>query len=173
MAPRRVATRHLWTNAVNSSPLRQDGRHFADDIFKYIFMNGKLCILIWIPQNFVPNGPIDNKAALVQVMAWRETATAHYIYQCWPTSLHGTRVRWVNMILPVSVISKIPVESSGLFWYHTFLVKPPISDPGCHIKNPSRDVCWTLCVLLWRLWLALSYPSCEVDFQPTAKPHSS
>ena len=45
----------------------------ADDIFKCIFVNEKFCILIKISLNFVLKGPIDNKAALVQVMAWRRT----------------------------------------------------------------------------------------------------
>ena len=43
---------------------------FADDIFKCIFMDEKLCISIPISLKFVPNGPIDNNTALVQIMAW-------------------------------------------------------------------------------------------------------
>ena len=35
------------------------------------FVNEKLSILIHIPLKFVPKGPFDNKAALVQLMAWR------------------------------------------------------------------------------------------------------
>ena len=54
-------------------PPGQNGRHFADDIFKCIFMNEKFCILIEISLKFVPKRLIDNKAALVQVMAWRRT----------------------------------------------------------------------------------------------------
>ena len=42
-------------------------------IVRCIFENGNLCILIQISLKFVSNGPIDNKAALVQVMAWRRT----------------------------------------------------------------------------------------------------
>ena len=34
-------------------------------------MNEKFCILIRIPLKFVPEGPVDNKAVLVQVMACR------------------------------------------------------------------------------------------------------
>ena len=45
----------------------------ADDIFKCIFMNEKLRILSRISLKFVPNGPIDKKSALVQVMARRRT----------------------------------------------------------------------------------------------------
>ena len=36
-------------------------------------LNEKFCILIRISQKFVPRGPVDNKWALVQVMAWRWT----------------------------------------------------------------------------------------------------
>ena len=50
--------------------LRQNGRHFADDIFRCIFMNEKFCILIKIPLKFVPEGPIGNNPVLGQLMAW-------------------------------------------------------------------------------------------------------
>ena len=52
-------------------PPEQNGRHFTENILKRIFMNKNLCILIQISLKFVPKGPIDNKATLVQVMAWR------------------------------------------------------------------------------------------------------
>ena len=37
------------------------------------FHDENLCILIRISLKFVPDGPIDNKQTLVQVMAWRRT----------------------------------------------------------------------------------------------------
>ena len=46
---------------------------FADDIFKHSFMNENVKISIRISLKFVPKGPIDNKSALVQVMAWCRT----------------------------------------------------------------------------------------------------
>ena len=55
---------------INSSPPRQNGRHFPDDIFKCIFMNERFCILIWISPKFVFQGPINNIPTLVQIMAW-------------------------------------------------------------------------------------------------------
>ena len=55
---------------LNSSPQRQNGRLFADDIFICIFINEKLWILILISPMFIPKDPIANKSALVQVMAW-------------------------------------------------------------------------------------------------------
>ena len=56
-------------NVLYAAPTGQNGRHFTDDNFKYIFMNEKFCILIRISLKFVPKGSIDNKAALVQVIA--------------------------------------------------------------------------------------------------------
>ena len=50
---------------LNSSPPDQNGRHFADDIFRFIFVNEKFCILIKISLKYVPKGPIDNNPALV------------------------------------------------------------------------------------------------------------
>ena len=58
---------------LNSSPPGQNGRHFADDTFKCIFVNQNSCNLIQISLTFVLNGPIDDKPALVQVMAWHRT----------------------------------------------------------------------------------------------------
>ena len=53
----------------NTLWLRQNGRHFADDIFKCIFLNENVWILIKISLNFVPKDPINNIPALVQIMA--------------------------------------------------------------------------------------------------------
>ena len=43
----------------------QNGRHFADDIFRCIFVNEKFSTLIKISLKYVPKGPIDNIPALV------------------------------------------------------------------------------------------------------------
>ena len=45
----------------------------ADDIFKWIFLNENDRIPIQISLKFVPKSPIDNKPALVQVVAWCRT----------------------------------------------------------------------------------------------------
>ena len=45
----------------------------ADDIFKCIFLNENDKTLIQISLKIVPGSPIDNKSALVRVMAWRRT----------------------------------------------------------------------------------------------------
>ena len=49
---------------------RQNGRHFPDDVFKWIFLNENVLILIKISLKFVSKGLINNIASLVQIMAW-------------------------------------------------------------------------------------------------------
>ena len=44
---------------------RQNGSHFPDDIFKWIFLNENVSISIDMSLMFVPNGPINNIPALV------------------------------------------------------------------------------------------------------------
>ena len=57
-----------WMNTLRP---RQYGRNFADDIFKWIFLNENVWIPIKISLKFVPQGPINNIQALVEIMAWR------------------------------------------------------------------------------------------------------
>ena len=59
----------IWTH------LSQDkmAAILADNNFKCIFLNESDRILIEISLKFVPRSLIDNKPALVRVMAWRRT----------------------------------------------------------------------------------------------------
>ena len=50
---------------------RQNGRLFADDTFKRIFLNENIRISIKNSLKFVPKGLINNSPALVLIMAWR------------------------------------------------------------------------------------------------------
>ena len=52
---------------------RQDVHHFADNIFKCIFFNENIWILIKISLKFVPESLIGNMSVWIQVMAWRRT----------------------------------------------------------------------------------------------------
>ena len=51
----------------------QNGRYFADDVFKYIFVNEKLCLSVKISLKFVSKGPIDNIQVLDQKKVRRRT----------------------------------------------------------------------------------------------------
>ena len=61
----------ITSTYVNTLRPRQNGRRFADDTFKRIFLNENVRISIKISLKFVPKGPINNNPALVQIMAWR------------------------------------------------------------------------------------------------------
>ena len=58
---------------INTLRPRQDGRHFADDIFMCILFNEKCCILIKFSLKYVHNGPIHHNPTFVQIMAWRRS----------------------------------------------------------------------------------------------------
>ena len=51
--------------SLNPSHSGQNGRHYAEDVFKCIFVIKKFCILIQISLKFVPLGQIGNDAAMV------------------------------------------------------------------------------------------------------------
>ena len=59
------------TQPLTHLPLDKLAAILADNNFKCIFVNENHRIPIRISLNFVPRSPIDNKSALVQVMAWR------------------------------------------------------------------------------------------------------
>ena len=61
----------ITSAAVNTLRRRQNGCHFADDIFNCIFSNENVWISINISVKFVPRGQINNIPSLVQIMAWR------------------------------------------------------------------------------------------------------
>ena len=90
----------ILIQCINTSRPRQNGRHFADDIFKCIFLNHEN---VWIPikisMKFVPKGPINNIPALVLIMAWRrpgDKPLSEPMIVSLPTHKCVTRPQWVN-----------------------------------------------------------------------------
>ena len=76
----------LWAGDIielNTLGPRQNGRHFPDNISKWIFLNENVWNSINISLKFVPWGAINNIPTMVQVMAWRDQATIHYLNQWW------------------------------------------------------------------------------------------
>ena len=87
---------------LNTLRPRQNGRHFADDIFKCIFVNEDVWISIKISLKFVPKGPINNIPALVQIMAWRRAGDKPLsgpMLVSLPTHICVTRSQWVKASL--------------------------------------------------------------------------
>ena len=91
-----VTWKQLYINTLRP---RQNGRLFADDTFKHIFLNENVRISIKISLNFVSKGPIDNNPALVQIMAWRrpgDKPLSEPMVVSLPTHICVTRPQWVN-----------------------------------------------------------------------------
>ena len=109
----------IWL--LNSSPTGQNG-HFADDIFKCIFLNEDVLISIKIPLKFIPNGHISNIPALVQIMAWRrpgDKPLSDPMMANLLTHICVTRPQWVNeqgpCIIGLKDTSLLKSTSSLLF----------------------------------------------------------
>ena len=98
------STCHFCTSplsSLNSLRPRPNRRHFADDTFKRIFLNGNVIISIKISLKFVPKGPINNIPALVQIMAWRrpgDKPLSEAMMVSLPTHICVTRPQWVKCI---------------------------------------------------------------------------
>ena len=92
---------HYVTTAPADNTLRprQNGRRFPDDIFTWIFLNENVWIPIKSSLKFVPNGPINNIPALVQIMAWRrpgDKPLSETMMVSLPTHICVARPQWDN-----------------------------------------------------------------------------
>ena len=85
---------------LNTLRPRQNGRHFADAIFKCIFLNENVLISIKISLKFLPKGQINNMPSLVQIMAWRrpgDKPLSEPMMVRILTHICVTRLQWVNI----------------------------------------------------------------------------
>ena len=114
-----------WVNIalghrVNSLRPRKNGRLFADDTFKRIFLNENITILTKNSLKFVPKGLINNIPALVLIMAWRRPGDKPLSEPMLVSSLTHicvTRPQWVN---PYEVIVFVnPLPQHLLFSYQS------------------------------------------------------
>ena len=86
---------------MNTLRPRQNGRYFADDIFKCIFLNKNVWIPIEISLKFVPKGPINTIPALFQIMAWHrpgDKPLSEPMMVKLKTHICVTRSQWVNTL---------------------------------------------------------------------------
>ena len=96
-----------WLNSLRP---RQNGRLFADDTFKRIFLNENIIISTKNSLKFVPKGLINNIPALVLIMAWRRPGVkplSEPMMVSLPTHICVTRPQWVKDVNPCS---------ADLFW---------------------------------------------------------
>ena len=137
---------------VNTLRPGQNGRRFADDTFKRIFLNENFRISIKISLKFVPKGPINNNPALVQIMAWRRSGAKPlsepmmvslltHICVTGPQWVNKRAFRWRNIFIQcfVMVIEKLGQRAH------------PIEKHG-DIANFSVVISITLSLLISNLW---------------------
>ena len=95
----RIMHKVLILLCLNTLRLWQNGRHFPDDIFKWIFCNENVKILIKISLKFVIKGAINNIPAMVQIMACHllgDKPLSEPMMARLPTHICITRPQWVN-----------------------------------------------------------------------------
>ena len=93
----------LGHNGLSTLRPKQNGRHFPDDIFKWIFLNENIWILLRISLKFVPRVRINNIPALVQIMAWHRPGDKPFsepMMISLLTHICVTRPQWVKYIPP-------------------------------------------------------------------------
>ena len=115
---------YWWMYMINTFRPRQNGRHFADDNFKCIFLNENIWIPIKISLKFVRKGPINNIRSLVQIVAWRrpgDKQLSESMMVSFLTHICASRPQWVNLIilyrvvwLPLWLLYVFPIPSVTL-----------------------------------------------------------
>ena len=99
---------------INTLRLRQNGRLFADDTFKHIFLNENIRISL----KFVLKGPINNIPALVQIMAWYRSGgrpLSEPMMVILLTHICVTRPQWVKSATETYSVSAHVQDNTG---YH-------------------------------------------------------
>ena len=89
----------LRNTLLNTLRPMQNGLDFADDIFKYIFLNENVWIPIKVSLKFVPTVRINNITKLVQIMAWHrlgDKPLSEPMMVSLPTHICFTRPQRVN-----------------------------------------------------------------------------
>ena len=138
---------------LNSLRPRQNGRHFADDIFKCIFLIENVLIPVKISLKFVPKGPINNIPALVQIMAWRRSGDkplSEPMMNGLLTHICVTRPQWVKSSSPRRKGCHFADIFKCIFVNKKFciLIRIPLKFvPNCPIDNKPTLVqvmawCW-------------------------------
>ena len=90
---------HAPNPTLNTLRPGRNRRHFADNIFTYIFLKENVWISMEMLLKFVPKGPFNNIPALVQIMAWRrpgDKSLSEPMMVTLPTHICVTRPKWVK-----------------------------------------------------------------------------
>ena len=111
----------VWPgNPFNTLRPRQNGRHFAYDIFKCIFLSENAWISLKISLKFVPKVRINNISALVQIMAWRRPSDkplSEPMMVSLLTHICVTRPQWVNTTVILVIVLQMMLEGHWGIWF--------------------------------------------------------
>ena len=135
-APGTAPGTRIWF-LFNTLRPRQDGCCLPDDIFKCIFFNENVLILVKISLKFVPKVPSNYIPALVQIMAWRRAGDKPLsgpVMVSLLTHICITRPQWVNSLW----------HSDAIWWHKSCSALAQVMD--CWLTAPSHYLiqCWIL-----------------------------
>ena len=108
----------------NTLRLRQNGRHFLDNIFKCIFLNENVWISITISLMFVRKGPINNITAMIQIMAWRwpgDKPLSETMMVSLLTHICVTRFQWFNPLKHRNMRGILPTHGFNRNWFRQWI----------------------------------------------------
>ena len=138
---------HPLVRAFNTLRPRQNGGHIPDDIFKYIFVNENEWISTKISLKFVPEGPIKDIPALVQIMAWRPLGgkpLSEPMMVSLLTHICVTRPQWAKYVKCCTSYGRHDnVESIHIFDWGQFVYEGKLIKRARHM-----DMHWIL-EMLW------------------------
>ena len=141
---------------------RQNGRCFADNTFKCTFLQENVRISIKISLKFVPQGPINNNPALVQITALRRSGDkplSEPMMVSLLTHICVIRPQWVNYMNHISLLQVwmsintviITFGNKGLF--ENLDPRTPFSESKTkkEHKNNKKHAIADFAVWLWSL----------------------
>ena len=140
---------------INTIPINIWGRdknchHFADDIFKCIFLNEDVWISVKISLKFVPKVRIIYIPAWVQIMAWRrpgDKPLSGPVMVSLLTHMCITRPQWVKCLVATIPVRKgqrevIFIQTDRYSWDCHWDAGPYVNTSWCFVWVPLHDFKW-------------------------------
>ena len=141
--------------------------HFADNIFKFIFLNENVWISIKISLKFVTKGPNNNIPVLVQIMAWHwpgEKPLSEPMMIRSLTHICLTRPQWVKDIDKISKKSAWKLENFHVLSLGVPEVLGDLTDLGW--MGPLIHFLLGYLIITLNVWFSILFywliPSCEI-----------
>ena len=122
---------------INTLRPRHSGHHFPDDLFKCIFLNEDVSILVKISLKFVSEDPINNIPALVQIMACRRPGDKPLSEPMMASLSTHICVTWPHWVKVVCSVSSVPC------YLHFCFPHGNIPTVSCDYAKKKKFYQWT------------------------------